>query len=1024
MNNILIETVKFGVILMSKHNSLSPKEYFSENNLLKANTYLYSAVSDGVKKVYTNNDEITIYGNRGILAPNEVSFSNLYINGLLQPKVNYKIEKGQLTLLTEDVPAKGTTIVISYIIFVESSLKELNSALIEGHIPSGLISAGPSTGDNIEIIPTEDPLPLDLKIEHRMRSSLNSIFANTINIWNYSITVKNIGDQLIESIVITHNILLDKIIKVVDFPPSKGVVFSNHETITWSIDSLEVKESATVHFKITGFYINSGTRYLYKTLAFGKSLSGPVQSQVIPSDQVLVKKSLKITKTLTSGPLEVNTNNQYTWKAEIKITNLSKQYITNISLIDELIFDTIKNVKVLSATDGTYTVDKNNILWKIEQLAPLDSMVLVFEVIGNLIYSGYKNFGNLSGTGEIHGSKIKLETSRDFKIIVHHNKKKKNRLSLQESISGELVLLTNKYKTWYVDLIITNMYAVSLKDIIVTNYILLDDIENISTQFKSTGSICFSENIITWKIDNLPSGKSEKLTIEISGTFNATGLRSLNRAIAIAFIHNSENCIVTNIVSGQPIKVLDYITDRVCVLADKVYSRCQQKDYLKDISINLDKELFKNIIFKSGYIQENSLIISTIKNKPNFRRVTFTLKIPYEISLVNGTIVKGLLPNIYIDNILFMPEARDEFNFDIKLGTYSKFKNITTTNDNLIIDVGVVSIIKVTGTVSLLLPYFKYFPDPQPAEEFSSYLNQGTSNYNLCNYESNINKCNAIFGNLKIDKEILSGALITNSMAINSWTFQIKVINDGFGPISNIVVTDKILLENLSYVNILSISQGSATLKDKEIIWRVGSLNSVNSATMTVEIVGSFILNSKDLSVINYHYNTKSDGKKSKFTNEGELKKYGDNGIISPEEVTFYNLYINGVLQPKPNYKVEKGLLSLNTKDIPLMESMITLESLIIKDQNNNLLHSTTYQYNTLGEDKKIYLSDDEILSYGNRGILDPNEISYENLFINGLLQPNINYIIEKDKLTLNTVDTPTKGAPITILFVAIFTKS
>ena len=43
---------------------------------------------------------------------------NLYINDVLQPRNNYKVEEGRLTLLTEDVPLKGSPIILEYLRFV------------------------------------------------------------------------------------------------------------------------------------------------------------------------------------------------------------------------------------------------------------------------------------------------------------------------------------------------------------------------------------------------------------------------------------------------------------------------------------------------------------------------------------------------------------------------------------------------------------------------------------------------------------------------------------------------------------------------------------------------------------------------------------------------------------------------------------------------------------------------------------------------------------------------------------------
>ncbi|MFB7138788.1 DUF4183 domain-containing protein [Gottfriedia sp. NPDC056225] len=82
---------------------------------LKTTNQLFFAVSDGFRKIYTNRDGIEEYGLTTIKSPDEVSYINLFINGMLQPIVNYKIEQSRLTLLTEDVPLKGTIIIIQFI---------------------------------------------------------------------------------------------------------------------------------------------------------------------------------------------------------------------------------------------------------------------------------------------------------------------------------------------------------------------------------------------------------------------------------------------------------------------------------------------------------------------------------------------------------------------------------------------------------------------------------------------------------------------------------------------------------------------------------------------------------------------------------------------------------------------------------------------------------------------------------------------------------------------------------------------
>ncbi|OKO94130.1 hypothetical protein BRO54_1745 [Geobacillus proteiniphilus] len=83
--------------------------------VLQAETYQYNTISDGVKTVYTDDDELREYGDRGILDPKHVSWINLFINGVLQPEKLYEVEKGKLTLKTAEPPPKGAPIILQFI---------------------------------------------------------------------------------------------------------------------------------------------------------------------------------------------------------------------------------------------------------------------------------------------------------------------------------------------------------------------------------------------------------------------------------------------------------------------------------------------------------------------------------------------------------------------------------------------------------------------------------------------------------------------------------------------------------------------------------------------------------------------------------------------------------------------------------------------------------------------------------------------------------------------------------------------
>ncbi len=75
---------------------------------------LYFTFAENQKLVYTNADGLPQYGTTQILSPNDVSFINLFINGILQPQTSYKVEEGELTLL-DGAPQDGVPITLQFV---------------------------------------------------------------------------------------------------------------------------------------------------------------------------------------------------------------------------------------------------------------------------------------------------------------------------------------------------------------------------------------------------------------------------------------------------------------------------------------------------------------------------------------------------------------------------------------------------------------------------------------------------------------------------------------------------------------------------------------------------------------------------------------------------------------------------------------------------------------------------------------------------------------------------------------------
>lgn len=168
-----------------------------------------------------------------------------------------------------------------------------------------------------------------------------------------------------------------------------------------------------------------------------------------------------------------------------------------------------------------------------------------------------------------------------------------------------------------------------------------------------------------------------------------------------------------------------------------------------------------------------------------------------------------------------------------------------------------------------------------------------------------------------------------------------------------------------------------------------------------------------------YQYTAISDGEKRVYTNEDELKKYGDKGILSPEEVSYYNLYVNGVLQPKVNYVMTEGRLEFLTDDLPTQGATVIIRYITFKGKN--CVNFTDDQYYTIADGvKREYTNDDALGKYSTNGIPGPNEVSYYNLYVNGVLQPRENYIVEEGLLKFLTEDVPKIGRSIILESIAI----
>ncbi|MDQ0270105.1 DUF4183 domain-containing protein [Cytobacillus purgationiresistens] len=65
-----------------------------------------------------------------------------------------------------------------------------------------------------------------------------------------------------------------------------------------------------------------------------------------------------------------------------------------------------------------------------------------------------------------------------------------------------------------------------------------------------------------------------------------------------------------------------------------------------------------------------------------------------------------------------------------------------------------------------------------------------------------------------------------------------------------------------------------------------------------------------------------------------------------------------------------------------------------------------------------VFTNSDGVAEFGTTQILSPITVSYINLFVNGVIQPQTTYQVEEGELTLD--ESPPLGVPITLQFIIV----
>jgi hypothetical protein len=163
-----------------------------------------------------------------------------------------------------------------------------------------------------------------------------------------------------------------------------------------------------------------------------------------------------------------------------------------------------------------------------------------------------------------------------------------------------------------------------------------------------------------------------------------------------------------------------------CIITDKVFFQCFQRECLPEVTVNLPDVggpfTFVDVTFQPGFIVEGTLNITPIDDlDPTLNRISFTLRVPFTARVRNaeGQIISiDSFVDFFKDDAVRIPENPfDEFSFNIVVETRSEVLRATVRGNTLVLTIGTLIVIKVVGRVELIVLSLGYCV-PDQCEEF------------------------------------------------------------------------------------------------------------------------------------------------------------------------------------------------------------------------------------------------------------------------------------------------------------------
>lgn len=182
-------------------------------------------------------------------------------------------------------------------------------------------------------------------------------------------------------------------------------------------------------------------------------------------------------------------------------------------------------------------------------------------------------------------------------------------------------------------------------------------------------------------------------------------------------------------ICGNP---LNCLCEKVCLQATKVFDACLKREHLQNVTVTLTNFNPANptppLTFVSGQSSTTEPVtfldttITRLDDRPNFAKVSVTVKIPIDIVYLDANDVEGTATGyITFDEsvILFVPQASMVPSRVEPVGSVVVPEATFTSEDTIILDACVMLIIKVVADVEILVPSYGYCNIP-PCQDASS----------------------------------------------------------------------------------------------------------------------------------------------------------------------------------------------------------------------------------------------------------------------------------------------------------------